>query len=215
MEIKWFGQACFEIKGDKSTLIIDPFDEETGLTVPKLQGDIVAVTHDHFDHNNIKAVAGDPFIITGPGEYEAKGIFINGIPTSHDEKEGEDRGENIAYIIQIDDLRICHLGDLGHKLTNEQLDLIDGVDILMIPVGGEYTIDAKNAVKIIEDIEPRIVIPMHYQIQKLTGVKGLAKVDNFLSEMGVKDINKKDSFKIKKDRLPTDKTEVVVLRVSK
>lgn len=214
MEIKWFGQSCFELKGDKAKLIIDPYEDKIGFKLPKLSSDILAITHDHFDHNNIKAISGDPFIISGPGEYEVKGISVTGIPTFHDDKDGQERGENLVYVIEIDGVKICHLGDLGHKLDDLQTDLIDGVDILLIPVGGEFTIDAKKASEVIEQIEPRIVIPMHYQIQKLTGVKGLAKVDDFLSEMGVKDINKKDLLKVKKDKLPQDKTEVVILRAN-
>lgn len=214
MEIKWFGQSCFELKGDKAKLVIDPYEDKIGFKMPKLSSDILAITHDHFDHNNTKAISGDPFVINGPGEYEVKGISVTGIPTFHDDKNGQERGENLVYIIEIDGIRICHLGDLGHKLDDLQTDLIDGVDILLIPVGGEFTIDAKKAGEVIEQIEPRIVIPMHYQIQKLTGVKGFAKVDDFLSEMGVKDINKKDLLKVKKDKLPQDKTEVVVLRAN-
>jgi len=214
MEIKWFGQSCFELKGDKATLVIDPFEDKIGLKLPKLTADIVAVTHDHFDHNNVKAVSGDPFVITDPGEYEVKGISVSGIPTFHDEKGGQERGENTVYIIEVDGIRICHLGDLGHNLSDAQADMVDGVDILLIPVGGEYTIDAKKASEVTEQIEPRVVIPMHYQVQGLAGVKGLAKVDDFLSEMGVKDINKKDLLKVKKDKLPQDKTEVVVLKVN-
>ena len=214
MEIKWFGQSCFELKGDKATLVIDPFEDKIGLKLPKLTADIVAVTHDHFDHNNVKAVSGDPFVVNGPGEYEVKGISVSGIPTFHDEKGGQERGENTVYIIEVDGIRICHLGDLGHNLSDAQADLVDGVDILLIPVGGEYTIDAKKASEVTEQIEPRVVIPMHYQVQGLAGVKGLAKVDDFLSEMGVKDINKKDLLKVKKDKLPQDKTEVVVLKVN-
>jgi len=215
MEIKWFGQSCFELKGDKAGLVIDPYEEKIGLKLPELTADLVAVTHDHFDHNNVKAISGDPFVINGPGEYEVKGISVIGIPTFHDEKGGQERGENTVYIIEVDGIKICHLGDLGHNLSDAQADLVDGVDILLIPVGGEYTIDAKKASEVTEQIEPRIVIPMHYQIQGLTGVKGLAKVNDFLSEMGVKDINKKDVLKVKKDKLPQDKTEVVVLKANK
>ena len=223
MEIKWFGQACFEIKGDKATLIIDPFDEKTGLAVPKLQGDVLAITNFTNGNNNLKAVSSDPFLITGSGEYEASGIFVNGIPAFHNDKKlapaeagDQKQNENTIYIIQIDGIKICHLGDLNNQLTNEQLDLIDGVDILMIPVGGVYTIDAKKAVKIVEDIEPRIVIPMYYQIPNLKVAKeGLKDVKDFAKEMGIKEIKKKDSLKVKKDKLPQDKTEAMILRASK
>jgi len=128
--------------------VIDPYDEKIGLKLPNLSADIVLVTHNHSDHNNVAGVKGTPFVIDGPGEYEVKEVFINGISSFHDDKEGKERGLNTIYVIEAEDLRFCHLGDLGQKqLTDEQLEKIDGIDVLMIPVGGEYTIDSSSAQK--------------------------------------------------------------------
>jgi L-ascorbate metabolism protein UlaG (beta-lactamase superfamily) len=211
MEIKYLGHACFLLKGEHATVVIDPYEEKVGLKLPSLTADMVAVTHDHYDHNNVKAISGNPFVINGPGEYEVKGVFVNGLPTFHDEKGGKERGINTVYLIEIDGFRVCHLGDLGHKLESEQLDLINGVDVLLVPVGGQVTLDGKKAAEVADQIEPRIVVPMHYQTKGLK-ISGLAEVTSFLQEIGVKEPVKKDTLKLKKDQLPQDKTEVIALK---
>ena len=215
MNIFWHGQSCFQIivsqtKGEQAKIVIDPFSEEIGLKVPKLEAEILLISHNHQDHNNVKAVAGSPFLIEGPGEYEIKEIFIQGIPAFHDEEGGKQRGENTIYAIEAEGMRLCHLGDLGEiELSPEQLEKIGDIDILLIPVGGVYTIDAKIAAKIISQIEPRIVIPMHYYIPKLK-IK-LDGVDKFLREMGKKSLEPQPKLLIKKKDLPQDGTKIVVL----
>jgi len=175
MNIQWHGQSCFQIiarreKNSPISIVIDPFDESLGLRVPKLEADILLITHSHRDHNNVKAVSAttsgsSPFLISGPGEYEVKEVYIQGIHSWHDEREGRERGENTIYTIEAEDLKLCHLGDFGQKeLTEEQLEKIGEVDVLMIPVGGVYTISAKEAIRVMSQIEPKIIIPMHYQI---------------------------------------------------
>jgi len=167
MIITWYGQSCFQIsssrgKNNQVSIVVDPFDENIGLKLPKLQADVALVTHDHPDHNNLKAVSGQPFVIKGPGEYDIKGVFIQGISGYHDNVQGAQRGSITIYTIETEGIRICHLSDLGQKeLSLSQLDKIGDVDILMIPVGGIYTIDAEEAVKIMSQIEPRIIMPMH------------------------------------------------------
>jgi len=216
MTIHWPGHACFQIiaagnKGEQASVLIDPFSEEIGLKLPKLEPDILLVSHNHYDHNNIKQVSGSPFLITGPGEYEVKKVFIQGIPSWHDEKEGKERGENTIYTIGTEEMRLCHLGDLGQKeLTEEQLEKIGEIDILMIPVGGIYTISAKEAPKIISQIEPKIVIPMHYQIPKLELKKKLDGLDKFLKTMGIKKIEPLPKLSIKKKDL-SEETKITVL----
>ncbi len=216
MQIIWKGQSCFQItsarnKGEQTSVLIDPFSEETGLRVPKFSADILLITHDHHDHNNVKAVEGKPFLIRGPGEYEIKNVFIQGIPAWHDDKEGKERGDNTIYIIEAEDLRLCHLGDLGQKeLTDEQLEAIGDVDILMVPVGGVYTISAKEALKIMSQVEPKITIPIHYQIPKLkTKLDGL---DKFLKALGIKSIDSQDKLSIKKKDIPQEEAKIVVLK---
>jgi len=216
-KIYWAGQSCFQISVSNSRdhsadIVIDPFDEEIGLKLPNLSADILLVTHDHKDHNNVKGVKGEPFLIEGPGEYEVKGVFVQGIPSFHDDKEGKERGQNTIYVLEAEEMRFCHLGDLGQKqLTDEQLEKIDGVDVLMIPVGGEYTIDSSEAQKIIGQIEPKIVIPMHYALAK--SKSKLDDVSKFLKTMGKPSVAAIDKLVVKASALPKEgATEIVVLQ---
>lgn len=216
-KIYWAGQSCFQISVSNSRdhsadIVIDPFDEKIGMKLPNLSADIVLVTHDHSDHNNVKGVKGSPFLVDGPGEYEVKGVFIQGIPAFHDNVEGKERGKNTIYVIEAEEMRFCHLGDLGQKqLTDEQLEKIDGVDVLMIPVGGNYTIDSSDAQKIISQIEPRIVIPMHYALSK-TNSK-LDDVAKFLKTMGKPSVVAQDKLIVKESTMPKEAAmEIVVLQ---
>lgn len=216
MNIVWHGHSCFEIittrnKNERVSIIIDPFSKEIGLRVPKLQGDILLVTHQHYDHNNIKAVNGDPFVIEEPGEYEIKDIFIQGIFSWHDPKEGKERGPNTIYTIDTpEEIKVCHLGDFGQKeLKEEQLEKIGEIDILMIPVGGIYTISAKEAIKIMAQLEPKITIPMHYQLPKLK--VRLNSLDQFLKTLGIKKISPLKKLSIKKADLSPEEAKIVVL----
>ena len=216
MNIFWHGQSCFEIitapaKNSQVKIVIDPFSEEIGLRVPKLEADILLISHSHYDHNNVKAVSGNPFLISGPGEYEIKGIFIQGIDSWHDQKGGIDRGGNTIYTILAEDLKICHLGELGQKeLSEEQLEKISEVDILMIPVGGVFTISAKEALKIMSQIEPKIIIPMHYALPKLK-IK-LDSVDKFLKSLGIKKLEPQNKLSLKKENLSPEEARIVVLK---
>lgn len=217
MKITWYGQACFKLlvktkNGNKITIITDPFSKEIGLNPPRGTADIVTVSHDHYDHNNIKAFSGEPFIIEGAGEYDVKGIFVKGIYSFHDNSQGEERGVNTIYVIEVEDMKICHLGDLGQKqLSSNQLDQIGDVDVLMIPVGGIYTINGSEAVQIINSIEPKIVIPMHYKIPKLN-IK-LNNIDKFLEEIGVKK-ETTEEFSVQKKDLAEEEMKVIVMRIS-
>ena len=214
-KIYWAGQSCFQIsvstsKDHSADIVIDPFDEKIGLKLPSLSADIVLVTHEHGDHNNVEGVKGTPFVVNGPGEYEIREVFINGISSFHDDQEGKERGLNTIYVFEAEDLRFCHLGDLGQKqLTDEQLEKIDTVDILMIPVGGKYTIDSQAAQKIISQIEPRIVIPMHFSLPK--SKIELDEVSKFLKTMGKPSITPIDKLVVKSSTLPKDGMEIVVL----
>lgn len=212
MYITWLGQSCFKLQDkigtDGVTLITDPFGGDLGLKVPHSEADIVTVSHAHHDHNNTDAVRGNPFIINTAGEYEIKGVFIEGVESAHDEKNGGERGENIIYRIEMEDISITHLGDLGHVLDAKQLERLEGTDILLIPVGGKYTINAAKAVEVISQIEPRIVIPMHY---KVPGLKAdLDGVDKFIKELGLKP-RQEEKLKISKKDLPQEDMELVVL----
>lgn len=192
--------------------MIDPFEEKTGLKVPSFSADILLITHDHYDHNNASAVKGNPFLINGPGEYEVKGVFIQGIPSFHDDVQGKERGANTVYVIETENMRFCHMGDFGqNQLTDEQLEQIGKVDILMVPVGGNYTINSSEAQKVVGQIEPKIVIPMHYQLPKLS--IDLDGVEKFLKAMGKNSIEPQDKLTIKNSALPKEKeTEIVILK---
>ncbi len=213
MKISSYGHSCFKIKCKDLTLLIDPFDNSIGLKVSKIKADAVLVTHQHHDHNNISVAGKDSFVVNGPGEYEIKGTFISGKEAFHDNKNGEERGIMTMYLIEDDKVRIAHLGDLGQKqLTKEQLEFLDNVDVLLIPVGGEYTINGSEAVSIINDIEPRIVIPMHYNVPGLKLPKTLDKVDNFIKEIGLTPENL-DELKVSHDNLPSSELRLVTLKI--
>ncbi len=213
MQIQWLGQSCFKIQSKningEITIITDPYGPSIGLKLPKLQADIVTISHDHDDHNNIDVVSGDPFIIDSAGEFETKGVFVFGIPAHHDNKEGQERGNITIFKINSEDITIAHLGDLGHELNSDILERLGNIDILLLPVGGTYTIDAKMASKIVSVIEPRIVIPMHYQIPGLK-VDDLDTVEKFIKESGLP-FEKMDKLKILKKDLPQDETKVIIL----
>ena len=220
MQITWLGHACFKIQaknnGEGITIITDPFDNSIGLKIAKQSADIVTISHQHYDHNNLGAIKlirsskneQGAFLIETPGEYEIKGVFIQGIPSFHDKKQGADRGINTIYRFEIEGISLAHLGDLGHILNDEQLEKLQGIDIVFIPVGGKYTIDGKEAAEVIQQIEPRIVIPMHYKVPELK--LDIDKVDNFLKEIGIKE-EKLDKLKIVKKDLPQDKMRVILL----
>jgi L-ascorbate metabolism protein UlaG (beta-lactamase superfamily) len=215
MNINWRGQSCFQItssqnKNNQVSIVIDPYDDSIGLKAPKLQADVLLISHDHRDHNNIKAVSGDPLIINGPGEYDVKEAVINGIPGFHDNSQGSEKGTITIYTIETEEIKLCHLSDLGQKeLTSEQLDKIGDIDILMIPIGGTYTINSAEAIKIMAQIEPKIIIPMHYKIPKLN-IK-LDGVDNFLKDLGIKNLETLPKLSIKKKDISTEEAKIIIL----
>jgi len=215
MTIIWHGQSLFELtssrgKNNQVNIVIDPFSQEVGLRLPKLEPNIVLSTHEHYDHNNVKAVGGNYFLIEGPGEYEIREIFIQGIPAFHDDLQGKERGKTTIFTIEAEELRLCHLGDLGQKeLTPDQLEKIGEIDILMIPIGGNYTISGKEAVKIMSQIEPKIIIPIHFD---KVGEKNSLK--DFLEEAGDESSKAVDKLTIKRKDIADKSGEVVVLKSS-
>jgi len=214
-KITWAGQSCFQISVSNSKdhsvqIVIDPFDEKIGLKEPRFSADILLITHDHFNHNNKKSIKGEPFLIEGPGEYEVKNVFIKGIPAFHDNLQGKERGRITIYSIEAEGIKFCHLGDLGQlQLTDEQLEEVGSIDVLMIPIGGGSTISSQEASKIISQIEPKIVIPMHYQLPSLK--LKLEDVKKFLKVIGKNSIIPQEKFQIKQSALPKEGMEVVIL----
>jgi len=207
VEVSYLGHASFKLSGKDISIVCDPFSEKmVGRKFPRVEADVVTVSHDHPDHAEKGAVRGDFVCFDSPGEYEIKGSEIVGIKSFHDNQEGAIRGQNTIFIYDIDGLRFCHLGDLGHELGGEQIEKIDGIDVLFIPVGGHFTIDAKIASKVISSIGPRIVVPMHYAGNK---IEGLDPVEGFLKEIG-KEPRRVSELKVKKKELP-ENLEVYVL----
>jgi L-ascorbate metabolism protein UlaG (beta-lactamase superfamily) len=215
MQITYLGHSCFKIQAKTNNgevvVVTDPFDKEIGLRMPKTTADIVTVSHDHHDHNKVKEVSGESFVVDSPGEYEIKGVFVYGIPSFHDKQKGKERGENIIFVIKLleEDISIAHLGDLGHVLDNDELEYLEKIDVLMIPVGGKYTIGSKDAMEVINQIDPRIVIPMHYKTMGLK-IDGLDGVDVFSKEVGMK-VENTGKLKILKKDLQQEETKVVIL----
>ncbi len=213
MEIVYYGHSCFRIRTKKAVIVTDPYDDSTGFSLPKLSADIVTVSHQHADHNNIGAVEGtpahpDPFVIQGPGEYEVSQAYIWGLQTYHDADKGKQRGKNTVYFILAEGLWMCHLGDLGHPLSDKMVEKISQTDILFLPVGGEYTLGAAQAMEVVEKINPNIVIPMHYQ---LPGSKiALASVNEFLNKAGLDEVKPIAKLSVKTDTLPEER-EIIVL----
>jgi len=212
MTIRYLGHSSFLIKAKEGVVVIDPFDPGmVGFPFPKVSANIVLVTHEHPDHNNAAAVGGDPFVINGPGEYEVSGIKVWGLPTFHDKNRGAERGKNTVYLFEAEGLTLCHLGDVGHLLMEETAGEIGNPDILFVPTGGVYTIDHEEAAKVVAQLEPKIVVPMHF---KVPGMKkdfdGLSEVSAFLEEMGATEVGVQKELKVTTGTLP-EEMKVVVL----
>ena len=208
MEIRWYGQACFRLRDRGRSVVTDPYGPRLGLKLPRMTASIVTVSHQHEDHNYVRGIRGSPYAITGPGEYEVKGIFVIGVATYHDAHRGQQRGKNTAYLIELDDLTVCHLGDLGHVPSQEQIEQFNGVDILLVPVGGRTTLAGARAAEVVNLIEPSVVIPMHFKIPGLkANLEGPAR---FLREMAVEEPMTLESLKINASQLP-ESVQVVLL----
>ncbi|CAN5667477.1 MAG: MBL fold metallo-hydrolase [Chloroflexia bacterium] len=209
-EIKWFGHACFRLRSREATIITDPVPRTLGYKVDKQRADIVTLSHDHPGHTATEIISGEFKVVQAPGEYEMNEVFITGIRTYHDNKRGAERGRNTIYIIEIENITICHLGDLGHTLSVEQVEALTAVDILIVPIGGGPVLDADKAAEVVGQIEPKIVIPMQYR--NPLGDHDRADLERFLKEMAVHDVAPLDKLTVKPSDL-REMTEVVVLEV--
>ncbi|HOW60531.1 MAG TPA: MBL fold metallo-hydrolase [Candidatus Moranbacteria bacterium] len=217
MQIQYYGHSCFKISTKPAgratediVVFFDPFNKGIGLRPPQGQADVVFVSHDHNDHNNTTAIKGNPVIIDTPGEYAVKGINVLGIDSFHDNQNGTLRGHSTIFIIEAEGLKICHLGDLGCDLTAKQLEEIDGVDILLIPIGGTYTLDGKKAAELVHKIEPTLVIPMHYKVPGLN-----LKIEDekkFCTEIGNCPKEKISRLNVKKKDLENKGMEIILMK---
>lgn len=219
MDITYLGHSAFKLKGKDATVVTDPFDKKiVGFGMPQVSADVITVSHNHEDHNSVKQVGGTarrevPYIITAPGEYEVNDVGVFGWGSFHDETKGEARGKNTIYSILVDGVRIVHLGDLGEIISPDVVDGLGTVDVLLVPVGGTFTIGPKEAVTVIEKLSPSIVIPMHYKtVNHSSDFVDLLDVSLFLKMMGVPDLQPVDKLKVTEDSLP-EETQVVLLSV--
>jgi L-ascorbate metabolism protein UlaG (beta-lactamase superfamily) len=206
MLIQWYGHASFQIDTKAGKIITDPFNEELGYPMFPRNADVVTVSHQHWDHNHVETVSGSPQIISAPGSYQWEGMTIQGFPAFHDKNSGKNRGSNIVYKIDAEDMTLLHLGDLGHSLSQKIVEEIGSVDILMIPVGGKFTVGAEEAYDIVTLLRPRIVIPMHFQTPHLSF--RLAPVEEFTSKF--EKILKLPRLEVSLQDLPDD-TQIMVL----
>jgi len=208
MEIVWLGHSCFRLRGREATIVLDPCPPASGYTIGKPTADIVTISHRHENHSYLKAVAGTPAVIEGPGEYEIHDAFITGVATYHDDSKGEELGGNVCFIVELEDIRVCHLGDLGHMPTAEQAEEMTGVDVLFVPVGGGRTVDGARAAEVVSLLEARLVIPMHYKTD--AAKETLDSPDRFLKEMGVTAVEPQPKLTVTRGSLPSD-TQVMLL----
>lgn len=218
MNITWYGHSCFKIQtknqrgGEEVNLFTDPFDKTIGLRPPQGSADIITVSHNHPDHNQTQSFKNNPFVIDTPGEYSLKGVTIRGIESYHDNQKGAEKGRNTIFVIESEEIRICHLGDLGHLLEDKQLDAIGAIDILMIPVGGRYTLNSALAEKVISQLEPKLILPMHYF---LPGLKiELDKVEKFCDDLGNETEKNVSKLVLKKKDLENQGGKIILLDIT-
>jgi len=208
MEISWLGHSCFRIRGSHATIITDPYPPSLGYSLGKPTARIVTVSHQHPGHSYVQGVGGEPKPVSGPGEYEISGVLIIGIATFHDRERGRRRGKNTVYLIEVDNLAVCHLGDLGHVLTSEQVEELGDVDVLLLPVGGVSTINAPMAAEVVRQLEPKVVVPMHYKTEALNWE--LEPVERFLKEIGMERVVSQPKLSFARSSLPAS-TQVFLL----
>lgn len=218
MKVKWFGHSAFGLTSASGKVVLtDPYEpgNYNGAVRYKpisVNADAVTISHNHADHNYTKDLSGKPTIIDKKGTYEVAGIKIAGIPVYHDTKQGKERGNNIIFVYEIDKLRIAHCGDLGHLLSDKEATGLGKIDVLLIPVGGYFTIDAAQATDVIQKVKPKIVIPMHYKTEVLDFP--IAGVDEFLK--GKENVKRASTSEVSitTETLPSE-TEVWILPYAK
>lgn len=208
MDVTWLGHGCFRLRGRGASVVTDPYPASIGMKLPRLEADLVTVSHGHPNHSQISALARVGYQVEGPGEYVVAGITVTGLPTFHDNVGGAERGANTIYLIEVDDVQVCHLGDLGHHLGEDQLETLGSVDVLLVPVGGGHTLGASQAAEVVRQIEPRVVIPMHFALPPLK--LELDSVEKFLKEMGVPEMEAQAKLSIQASSSESE-TKVVLL----
>ena len=210
MDITWLGHSCFRIKGKEVTVVTDPCSPDTGFSFNKIKADIITISHFHPGHSYREGIEGEFQEIKSPGEYELKGVYVTGIPSFHDENQGSEKGKNTIYLIEVEGVSFCHLGDIGHLPSTQIEEELGEVGVLFVPVGGESTIDGAKAATLVRSIAPKYVIPMHYKTPEST--RELDSVDKFLKNFSTKDIVPQPKLTVNKTNLPLT-TQIVLLEV--
>lgn len=208
MEIIWLGHSCFRLKGKTVNIVTDPCPPDLGYSIGRLSADIVTISHSHTGHTFTQAISGEFKVLKGPGEYELKNTFVTGISTWHDQVQGEKLGKNTVYLLEVDGLVLCHLGDIGHLPSSELIEEFGDINVLFIPIGGVSTLGGTTAAEMVRRLTPRFVIPMHYKTPVLT--RDLEPVDRFLKELGLKEVPHQPKLSVTRSTLPTN-TQVIVL----
>lgn len=212
MEIQWLGHSCFRLRSATSTLITDPFSSTLGITLTGIQAEVVTISHPHPHHSNLEGIEGDPYVIDSPGEYDVKGIYVHGIATTLSEEAGEG-GRNVIYRIEMDGVTLGHLGDLGQPLPSRQAEELSGVDVLFLPSGGGCTVTPVQAAQLVNIIEPRLVIPMHYQSPELTF--SLSPIEEILRELSVQEVVPQARISVTPTNLPPERRVVLMEKASR
>ncbi len=212
MEIRYYGHAMFGLSSGATAIVLDPFDEGVGYPVPSVSPDAVVLSHEHSDHSNVGLCKGSPVVIRGlasEGKEWAKvdervGTFhITGVPTYHDGNEGATRGKNTVVVAEAEGVRVVHLGDLGHVLTGDQVEAVGRVDVLLVPVGGHFTIGPAEADAVVEQLAPRVVVPMHYKTEA-TASWPIGSIEAFMREkIGARRVG--TSFSVEAAGLPDER----------
>jgi L-ascorbate metabolism protein UlaG (beta-lactamase superfamily) len=211
-EIKWFGHACVHIRAREASIMMDPVSRSLGYRYNKQRANIVTLSHDHPGHTAIEMISTDFKLINGPGEYEISDVFITGIRTYHDTERGALHGRNTIYVVEVEGVTICHLGDLAHELTDEQQEAIPSIDVLLAPVGGGNALDAVKAAAVIGQIEPGVVVPIQYRTEY--GDQHLDELERFLHEMAAGEVAPEEKLTVRRFSADSTSTSVVVLACS-
>lgn len=208
MEITWLGRSCFRIRAKEATVVTDPPDKATGYSIGRPTADIVTVSISDAAHSNVDGVAGSPRVLDGPGEYEVSNTSIIGVMTYRGREKTPESGKNVAYVFEVEDMRVGHLGAIGHVPTSDQIEAMGGVDVLLVPVGGGESLDGATAAEAVTVLEPKIVIPMNFRTD--ADKEKLDPLDRFLKEMGAKNPESHQKATITRSTLP-DETQLLVL----
>jgi L-ascorbate metabolism protein UlaG (beta-lactamase superfamily) len=208
MDLTWLGHACFRMRGREGIVLTDPPDPKSGHAIPRTEAGLVTISHDHPGHASLKSVAGEPVVLRGPGEYEVREVLVTGVGTFHDEERGASRGLNTVFAIRLDELVICHLGDLGHALASADLERLGDIDIALVPISGnDINLSAARAAEIVHQLEPKVVVPMSYdpEVQKKD-----SPFERLLHELGVKELTPVPKLSVTRGSLP-ENVQVVAL----